>query len=336
MAVAKAQANEPKGATTWLEQELQDAKARLHKVEGELEQALKQVFSMDADLRRITESLSVSGSANSAISALREDVRQLHGQLGKIQDRQSALTNRTEEVVRHRQAETGRDRQDLGALAKQLDSLARSTGQYEGRMQALEEAIRHMEEGVAGERLSGQSRERAFEDVVTRTARSHEATLRLDQEVSHQATEIEQLRKDDVAFDDRVALLSEQTRRLAERIDKLESIAAFPEEARELLKRATFERDQLTARLGLIEQLSGEVTERLQEFLQGQARLDQRGQMQGAELMALSGRVQEMDEQTKAQLKRIFQTFLRHRRRQAETLAQEIKELGQGELHSGD
>ena len=282
------------------------------------------------------EAQSVSGSATAALTTLREDVRQLHGQLGRIQDGQSALANRTDEVVRQRDAEAGRGRQDLGALAKQLEGLARDTAQYDGRMQALEDTIRHVEEEVAGERLASRSLERGVEEMSTRGARSHEATLRLDQQVSHQTAELEQLRKEDTAFDDRLALVSEQSRRLSERIDKLESIAAFPEEARELLKRATFERDQLTQRMGLIEQLSGEVTERLQEFLQGQARLEQRAQTQGAEIIALIGRVQELEEQTRAQMKKVFQTLLRQRRRQAETLAQEIKELGQGEPHSGD
>ncbi len=334
--VAKPQRRDSESAGTWAETELRDYKARLHKVEGELDQALKQVWSMDADVRRLTEAVSTSGAAAAALSTLREDVRQLHGQIGKLQDRQSALTNRTEEVVRQRLAETGRDRQDIAALAKQIESLARNTGQYEGRMQALEETARHIEERVAGGQLSGQGLERSLEDISTRTARSHEATLRIDQEVAHAAIEVERLEKERLAFDDRLTLFTEQVRRLADRTDKLESVAAFPEEARELLKRATFERDQLTARLGLIEQLSGDVTERLQEFLQNLARLEQRSQTQGGQLVLLDGRLQELDDQTKSQLRKVSQIMLRHRRRQAETLAQEIKELGQGELHSGD
>jgi chromosome segregation ATPase len=333
--VAKPQSQEPESPVAWLESELRESKARLHKVESELEQALKQVWSMEGDIRRLMEAVSVTGSATSALSTVREDVRQLHGQMGKLEDRQSALANRADEVVRQRQAETGRDRQDLAALTKQIETLARNTGQYEGRMQALEETTRHIEEGVAGERLSNQGLGRSLEELSTRTARSHEATLRIDQEVAHAAIEIARLAKEGTVFDERQALVNEQVRHLADRIGKLEDVAAFPEEARELLKRATVERDQLTNRMGVIEQLSSEVSERLQEFLQGVARLDQRSVTHGGQLMAMSEQLKEVDEQTKAQLKRVFQTLLRQRRRQAETLAQEIKELGQGELHSG-
>ena len=130
--------------------------------------------------------------------------------------------------------------------------------------------------------------------------------------------------------------MQEHVNRLSERTDKLESIAAFPEEARELLQRANFEREQLAQRILLVERLSSDVTERLQEFLQSVARLDQRTQTHGADLLALTGQVTELADQTKSQLKRAFQMQLRQRRRQHEAIAQEIKELSQGDPQGGD
>ena len=55
----KTRDQEPEGPVEWLENELRDTKARLHKVEGELEQALKQLWSMEAGVRRLTEASSV-------------------------------------------------------------------------------------------------------------------------------------------------------------------------------------------------------------------------------------------------------------------------------------
>ncbi|HEV8575377.1 MAG TPA: hypothetical protein VGR43_11795 [Dehalococcoidia bacterium] len=332
----KTQGQEPEGPVEWLENELRETKARLHKVEGELEQALKQVWSMEADVKRLTETFSVSGSASAALAALREDVRQLHGQMGKVQDRQTALANRTDEVLRQRQAETSRDRQELSELSRQVSSLSKNSEHYEGRAQALEETIRRVEETVAGGRLTDQSLERQMEDLSTRTARAHEAALRIEHEVARVTPELEKLTKDDAAQVERLQLMQEHVRRLSERIDKLESISAFPEEARELLQRATFERDQLSQRILQVERMSSEVTERLQEFLQGVARLDQRTQAQGATLVGLTSEVTELADHTRSQLKRIFQTLLRQRRRQAEALGQEIKELGQSEQQGGE
>ncbi len=84
-----------------------------------------------------------------------------------------------------------------------------------------------------------------------------------------------------------------------------------------------------------MERLSTEIGERVQEFVQGLARIDQRGQSQATQLLQIQEQLQELNEQTREQMKRLFQNILRQRRRQAEALAQEIKELSQGELSSG-
>jgi len=332
----KAQRHEPESPVEWLENELRETKARLHKVEGELEQALKQVWSMDAGVKKLTEASSSSGSASATLVAVREDIRQLHGQMGKLQDRQTALANKTDEVLRQRQTETSRDRQELGELSRQVVSLIKNIEHYETRAQAIEEAARRAEETVAGVRLTDQSLERQMEEVSTRTGRAHEATLRIEQDLARIGPEIEKLTKVDDAQTERLQVMQEQVRRLGERIDKLESISAFPEEARELLQRASYEREQLSQRILLVERLSSEVTERLQEFLQSVARLDQRSQTQAAELVAVSGELNEVADYTKSQLKRVLQILLRQRRRQHEALGQEIKELSQGEVQGGD
>jgi len=332
----KARDQEPESPVEWLENELRETKARLHKVEGELEQALKQVWSLETDIRRVTEAFSVSGSASAALAALREDVRQLHGQIGKTQDRQAALANRTDEMFRQKQTETGRDRQELGELAKQVAGLTKTVEHFEGRVQLLEEMARRVEEGLAGGRLADQALERQLEDLSNRTTRAHEAALRIDQDVSRLASEVDKTAKDDDAQVERFRVIQEHIRRLSERIDKLESVAAFPEEARELIQRANFEREQLVQRILLVERLSAEVTDRLHEFLQNVARLEQRTQAQGSELVDLTGRLSELSDFTRAQLKRSSQLQLRQRRRQHEALAQEIKELGQDELQGGN
>ncbi len=332
----KTQKQEPESTGEWIENELRDAKARLHKVEGELDQALKHAWAMDADLRKITEALAVSGSVAATLVSLREDVRQLHDLTGRLQDRQAGLTNRMEELLRSNQAANARDHQELGVLAKQIDALGRGIGQYDSRMQAMEDVARHLEEDIAGSRLADQGLERAQEEMALRVARTHEATVRLDQEASRAAGELEKLKKIDDEIADHLRLQVEQVRRLAERLDKLDAIAAFPDEARESLQRAAFERDQMAQRLAVLERLATDVAERTQEFVQTAARLDQRNQHQGAQLMEMTGQLQDMAEQTAGQMKRVFQLLLRQRKRQAENITQEIKELSHGELHAGD
>ena len=334
--VARAKGKEAEAPARWLDEQLRDTKARLHKVEGELDQALKVVWSLEADVKKLMGMLTSSGSVSATVQGMREELRQLHDHMGRIQDRQAALANNVEEMGRRRQAEGGRERPELGVLAKQTDVLERNLEHLDGRLRAIEEVARHVEEEVAGFRLTEQTFERTLADISTRAARALEAALRLDQQLSLSATEREKLQREDEALSDKLRLLLEQTRRWVERLDKLEALATFPEEAKEMLKSAAFERDQLIHRMASVERLATEVAERAQEFVQGIARLDQRSQTQASELLGLSAQLQELSEQTKGALKRVFQMLLRQRRRQAETVAQEIKELSQGELHSGD
>lgn len=334
--VAERRGQRPDSPLQWLEEELREAKARLHKVEHELDQALKQVWGLDADVRKLAEALSASGAEAAGLPGLKEEVRQLRDQLSRVQDRQMALANRTEEVLRQRQADSGRERQERGALAKQVDALAKGIEQYETRIQALDEASRHVEEGVAGARLAQQGLARDLEELSSRGARNLEAATRLEHDLSRVTGQIEALSKEDEALSDRLSLVLEQLRRQGERLDKFEEVAAFPPEAKELLQRARLEREQLAERLGAVERASGELVDRVQEFAQGLARLDQRSQSQATQLLVMAEQMQELGEQTKEQMKRLFQNILRQRRRQAEALAQEIKELSQGDLNRGE
>lgn len=334
--VAKPKGQQPEGLGEWLENELRDAKARLHKVEGELEQALKHSWSLEADIRKINEALNTSGSAAALLSAMREELRQVRDQLSKVNDRQSVIANKTEEVVRARQTDSGRDKQELSTLAKHIDGVGRTVGQFDDRMKVLEEATRRAEDAVAGARLAGQAMERQFEDVAGRGQRSLEATLRLEQDVARLTGDVDALRKIDADLDDRIKLTLEGTRRAAERLDKLDDVRDFPAEVRELIHRGNSERELIAQRIALAEKLTGEVAEELQKLTHHVGKIDQRQQVQNAQIMDLMGRVQETAEQQQAQTKRVFQVLLRQRRRQMDTLAQEVKELGQGEHQGAD
>src|SRR3990172_4898004 len=125
----------------WLDEELRQAKAALHKVEHELEQALNQIWNLDSGLRKLEEGGGDSAGAAAALSAIQEEVRQLRSQGDKLQDRQNALSGRSEEMGRQQQADLERERQERAALLKQAEGAARSVGRVENRDQLLAEAL---------------------------------------------------------------------------------------------------------------------------------------------------------------------------------------------------
>ena len=109
---------------------------------------------------------------------------------------------------------------------------------------------------------------------------------------------------------------------------------SLPLEIKEQLDRARFERQQLSERLGKLENHANALAERTAEFVQGLSRVDQHTKGQTARLLEIAEDVREQREAVGKQMKRLVQTMERQRRRQAEALAQEIKELNRSELNS--
>ena len=316
----------------WLDEELRQAKAALHKVEHELEQALNQIWNLDSGLRKLEEGIGDSGGAAAALPGIQEDIRQLRSQADKLQDRQNALAGRSEELGRQQQVDLERERQERAALLKQAEAAARSVGQFESRIQLLEESLRHVEESVAELRLSHQTLTREIEELTNRSARNLETALRLEHQAAGLAGEIEALQKRDGEIEDRVNLFEERIHRSEERVDKFEQHLSLPLDIKEQLDRGRFERQQLAERLGKLESAAGELVERTAEFIQSLARLDQRTQGQAGRIMEIAQDLQQQRETVVDQIKRLVRTMERQRRRQAEALAQEIKELGRSDF----
>lgn len=324
------------GPADWIENELRETKARLHKVESELAQALKQTYGLEGEMRKLLESLAVAGSVEATVGAMREEVRQLREQMSRLHDRQGSVQGRVDQVITQRQSEHGRDRHEVASAVKQMEALHRILEQGEARTKLIEESLRHVEEAVAGMRLTDQSIDRAIEEITTRAARTHEATLRLDQESSRFAGEIARLGQTDDALTERIAAYTDQLRRAFERLDKLDSLATFADGVRESLQRASNEREQLAAKVAGVEHIASQLVETSAEFTISLAKLDQRSQNQAAEVMAQAGNLADLTDETKAATKKMYQMLLRQRRRRSEALNQEIKELTAGEVHASD
>ena len=316
----------------WLDEELRQAKAALHKVEHELEQALNQIWNLDSGLRKLEESSGGSGGVAASLPGIQEEIRQLRSQTDKLQERQNSLAGRSEEIGRQQQADLERERQERAALLKQAEAAARSVGQFESRIQLLEESLRHVEESVAELRLSHQTLAREIEELTNRGARNLETALRLEHQIDSAAGEVEALHKRDGEIEDRLNLFEERVPRGEQRVEKFEQHLRLPLDIKEQLDRGRFERQQLAERLGKLEPCAGEFVERTAEVVQGLARLDQRTQGQAGRMMEIAQDLQQQRETVFDQIKKLVRTMERQRRRQAEALAQEIKELGRSEF----
>ena len=332
MRVEKKEAS-AEGRLQWLDEELGKIKDAVQNVEHELKQALIQIRNLDSGLSKLEQGGGDAGGAAAALTGIQEEIRQLRSQTDGLQDRQNIIADRTEEQIRKRQSDLERERQERADVLKRTEAAATSVGQFESRVQLLEESLRRFEEAVAELRLGQQALSRDIEELTSRGARNLETALRLEHQLDALAGDAEALRKRDGELEERVSLYEEKTRREAERVDKFEAHLSLPLEIKEQLDRARFERQQVSERLVKVEASADGLTDRTAEFVQGLARLDQRTQGQATRLLEIAEDLKQQREAVFDQLKRLTHTIERQRRRQAEALAQEIKELSRSELN---
>jgi chromosome segregation ATPase len=315
----------------WLDEELRLAKAALHKVEHELEQALNQIFNLDSTLRKVEENTGSAEGVAAALPAIHEEIRQLRDEMGRLREKQNAMAGRTEDLARQQQADLERERQERAAVVSQADTAVRSIGQFESRVQHVEETFRRVEEAAAELKSVQEVLRRDLVEIANRSARNKETALRLEHEVDSAKKVHEALEKRDLELEEKVRLAEERVQRGEERIDKFEQHMSLPLEMKEELDRGRFERQQLTERLGKLEGAASEMWERTAEFIQGLARVDHRTQAQSSQIEELAKEIQLQQETVFEQLKRLITTMERQRRRQVEALTQEIKELARSE-----
>ncbi len=313
----------------YLDEDLRQAKAALHKVEHELKQALDQIWNLDNGLHKLEESVGGSGGAV-ALLDVQEGIHELRSQADRLQDGHNELAGRAEELGRQQQSDLKRERQERAALLTKAEAAAQSVGQFESRIQRLEESLRHIEEVVAELRLSQNAQGHEVEELTSRGARNLESALRLEHRMDALSTEIEALHKRDGELEERVTLYEERVHREEERVAKFERELSLPREIKEQLDRARFERQQMIDHLAKMQSSTTELSERTAEFVQGLARVDQRTQRQADHLAKLAEEVRQQRETVFEQLKRLVHTMEKQRRRQLEALTQEIKEITPG------
>lgn len=323
----------PESSARYVDDELRQAQADLNKVQHELEQALTQIWNLDSGLRKLEESVADARGLAAALPGLQEDIRQLRTEADRVLERQNELAARSEEQARQQQGDMERERQERSNIVSQVEAALRSLEQFEARVRLVTDAIRRTEESIAGLRLAHETLTRTLEEIDSRGARNLEAIGRVEQRLDALVEEIESLRQRDTELDERISLSDERVRRQEERLAEIHDQLSLSMEIKEQLDRSRFERQHIVERLTKIETITTELVERTSEFVQGLSRVDRHSQTQAGRVMELAEDLRQHRETINEQLKKLIGMMERQRRRQAEALAQEIKELSRSELN---
>lgn len=318
----------------WLEQELEQTKTHLRKLDSQVEQALAQVWDIANAVRRAEDTAGAFAVAASSVNSLQEEMRQVKELVGRLQDRQGELATRTGESIRQRQSEVEHEHNERAVLSRQIETFDKVMSAYEGRLQALGEAVRHMEEETSSIRQAHLGMSRQVEDVLLKLAHNQEALSRLSNVSEKLTLEAETLQKQDENLSERLRLQQEVVRRTEERVDQVSRYLELPQAIVEQQERVGVEIGRMAERLGVLERALEESIQHTTDLIQGMTLLDQRVQTHTGRLLSMSQDMETQRDQVREQFARMIRTLERQRRRQVEALTQEIKEIRQSDINN--
>src|SRR4030042_4952808 len=149
MGVDKRVTPPPADALPWLEEEMRQAKALVHKLQQQVEQTSNQAWVLSQGLQKAEDLLATMSAQLGAWPQAQDEVRQLKEQVGRLPERLLASQGRMEETVRQQQTAMEREREERGATTRRLDAAEKLTQSYEGRVLAIEEGQRRLRDDIS-------------------------------------------------------------------------------------------------------------------------------------------------------------------------------------------
>ena len=187
-------------AVPWLEDEVRQAKALVHKLQQQVEQTTNQAWVLSQGLQKAEDVLATMSAQLVTLPQLQDEVRQLKEQVGRLHERLLASQGRMEETVRQQQTAMEREREERGATTRRLDAAEKLTQSYEGRVLAIEEGQRRLRDDISLLQKRAAELDHGLEEVAGKTARHSETVKRLEQESGRVHAELDALAKQDSAL----------------------------------------------------------------------------------------------------------------------------------------
>ena len=132
----------PPDAVPWLEEEVRQAKALVHKLQQQVEQTTNQAWVLSQGLQKAEDVLAAMSAQLAALPQVQDEVRQLKEQVGRLHERLLASQGRMEETVRQQQTAMERGARGAQRLSAPVEGIEKLTQSYEGRVLAMEEGQR--------------------------------------------------------------------------------------------------------------------------------------------------------------------------------------------------
>ena len=326
----------PPDAVPWLEEEVRQAKALVHKLQQQVEQTTNQAWVLSQGLQKAEDVLAAVSAQLVALPQVQDEVRQLKEQVGRLHERLLASQGRMEETVRQQQTAMEREREERSASLRRFEGTEKLTQSYEGRVLAIEEGQRRVRDDIALLQKRAVELDKGLDEVAGKVARHGEAVKRLEQESGRVHAELDALAKQDSALSERLGLYGEQARRTEEQVGVIGADRVVRQEFADAQTHSRGEQQRLSERLKALEQTLDEMRQRAEDQGRALELLESKAATQMERVTLFQQQIRDHRQQVGEFLRKLTQFEERQKRRQLASLEQELKEIKQRDLKLGE
>jgi chromosome segregation ATPase len=326
----------PPDAVPWLEEEVRQAKALVHKLQQQVEQTTNQAWVLSQGLQKAEDVLAAVSAQLVVLPQVQDEVRQLKEQVGRLHERFLASQGRMEETVRQQQTAMEREREERSASLRRFEGTEKLTQSYEGRVLAMEEGQRRVRDDIALLQKRAVELDKGLDEVAGKVARHGEAVKRLEQESGRVHAELDALAKQDSALSERVGLYGEQARRTEEQVAAVAADRVVRQEFADAQTHSRGEQQRLSERLKALEQTLDEMRQRAEDQGRALELAESKAATQMERVTLFQQQIRDHRQQVAEFLRKLTQFEERQKRRQLASLEQELKEIKQRDLKLGE
>ncbi len=316
----------------WLEDEVQQTKAQIAKLQQQAEQLQNQLVRSTEEAQRTQEALTAVRIQVEGQGSLQDQLRQLTNETTILREQQETLRTALDATQHQHETTIEQSRLEWGQLLKRLDSIEKSVTSTEQRANFLEEGHRPLRNDVVAFRQSFAEVNRDLEELQSKNERNLEAGKRVEQTLNRIDSNLDTLARQDENITERLQRHAEHARRLEEQLSSLLDDQTTHDEIFQKMDVVRNEGQYLGERLGSVEKTLDTQRMTLEDQSHNLDLLGPRLQGHADRLTEIHHLVASYHEDLLTHLQRWSQLYEKQRRRQISQLEQELRELKQYEF----
>ncbi|MHB8377834.1 MAG: hypothetical protein ACYDEB_12895 [Dehalococcoidia bacterium] len=312
---------------TWLHDQIAQLKTQIGRMQQQNDQAQAAIVDINEAVRDGEGKLREMAAKTMGLPTMQDQLRQVSGLLDRIQDAEVLIDTKFEVLERQSSEERGRDQGEKNDLYKRVQDLERRTEGLGERQTSVDEGNRRYQEEVSRTHIQLQSLNQRLEAVESKSARSLESLVRLDQVQGETEAAIRALRREDDVIAERLRLAQEVGARLETELHaQQEEYRALPllSERVELLRA---ERQRLEDRTSHVEESLEDARLRLERQEESTQHIDVRLKTMEARLDHVHTTTLDYRRTLTEQILKLNVMIERMKRRRMEELDRDVKEL---------